>query len=385
MKTIGILGAGQLGKMLAEAALKLGLQPHLYAPDSEPLVPQGALHTMAEYTDLPALQKFADSVDVITLEFENVPVAPLYTLLPPPLRGRVGVGGSEDMSIIATTPPLTSPSRGGELRIHPSPSVLEISQHRVREKTLARELGIGTAPFAAVNSREDLLAATRKIGTPGILKTCTLGYDGKGQWKIADSGQLAAVSEEIFSDRRPLATDNWIYEGFVNFEREISVIVARSTSGEAQCFEPVENVHKNHILHTTTVPANISADVAAKAISIATKLANALQVVGLLAVELFVTKNGDVLMNEVAPRPHNSGHWTMDGCNVSQFEQAIRAVTGMPLIKPERTASKVVMINLIGDEVNHLSAWKKQGAHIHIYGKKEVRAGRKMGHVTVVS
>ncbi len=345
MRTIGILGAGQLGKMLTEAANKLGFTTHIFAPDSDPIAASVATHfTKADYTDLPALQKFAASVDVITLEFENVPVAPLKEISTP---------------------------------IYPSPSVLEVSQHRVREKTLAGSLGIGTAPFASVSGPDALQSAIKTIGTTGILKTCTLGYDGKGQWKITADAPLPAID---FS-----GAQDFIYEGFVNFEREISVIVARSISGEVQCFEPVENVHKNHILHTTTAPANINANVAAKAMAIATKLANALEVVGLLAVELFVTKEGDVLMNEVAPRPHNSGHWTMDGCNVSQFEQAIRAVTGMPLIKPERTAAKVVMTNLIGDDVNNLLQWEKAGAQIHIYGKKEVRSGRKMGHVTVLA
>jgi 5-(carboxyamino)imidazole ribonucleotide synthase len=178
---------------------------------------------------------------------------------------------------------------------------------------------------------------------------------------------------------------DYIYEGFVNFSQEVSVIVARSFTGEVKCFEPVENVHKNHILHTTTAPATISESVAKKALHVATKLAEALEVIGLLSVELFVTDDGDVLMNEMAPRPHNSGHWTLDGCNVSQFEQAIRAVSGMPLIKPERHAQKVVMTNLIGNDVYELDGWKSKGAHIHIYGKKEVRVGRKMGHVTMVA
>jgi 5-(carboxyamino)imidazole ribonucleotide synthase len=358
-RTIGILGAGQLGKMLAEAATKLGFETHVFAPDADPIAASVATRfTHAEYTDIEALQAFAHNVDVITLEFENVPVAPLRMM----------------------TPPLTPPSRGGELKVCPSPSVLEVTQHRVKEKTLAQSLGIGTAPFMAVHSRADLEKAMAAIGTPAILKTCTLGYDGKGQWKIAN--RESRIGNEIFHESR-ITNHDYIYEGFVNFTQEISVIVARSTTGEVQCFEPVENVHKNHILHTTTVPANISQDVTDKAIAIATKLAVGLDVVGLLAVELFVTETGNVLMNEMAPRPHNSGHWSLDGCNVSQFEQAIRAVTGMPLIAPKRTAPKVVMTNLIGNDINSLDQWG--AAHIHIYGKKEVREGRKMGHVTDVS
>lgn len=366
--TIGILGAGQLGKMLAEAAKKLGFKTHVFAPDADPIAAIVADHfTHAEYTNIEALQQFAASVDVITLEFENVPVAPIKTL---------------------TTP------------VFPGAHVLEVSQHRVKEKQLAQSLGIGTAPFMAVNSCADLECAITKIGVPGILKTCTLGYDGKGQWKITDARQLPDIQSGI----------DYIYEGFVNFEREISVIVARNAAGEMQCFEPVENVHKNHILHTTTAPANMSDAVVGQAKSMAEKLAESLGVVGLLAVEMFVAPpltspplagginqlsslpqaggiegGRQVLLNEIAPRPHNSGHWTMDGCNVSQFEQAIRAVTGMPLIRPERRAAQVVMTNLIGDDVLHLEHWQKRGAHIHIYGKREVRAGRKMGHVTEVA
>ena len=337
--TIGILGAGQLGKMLAEAAPKLGYKTHVFAPDPDPIAAAAATHfTAGNYEDLNALQKFAASVDVITLEFENVPTTPLKTLNTP---------------------------------ICPGAHVLEISQHRLREKNLAKQLGIGTAPFAPVTSKEELLAAVKHIGAPGILKTSTLGYDGKGQWKI-ENGSLPDV---------PFPGD-YIYEGFVRFSKEISVIVARSASGEVKCFEPVENVHKNHILHTTTIPADITDAVAAKAIDIATRLANELKVVGLLAVEMFVTSDNDVLMNEIAPRPHNSGHWTLDACATSQFEQALRAVAGLPLGSTQRT-SKAQMLNLIGDEVKDTQKYVQMpGARLHLYGKKEVRPGRKMGHVT---
>jgi len=335
---VGILGAGQLGKMLAEAATKLGIKTHIFAPDSDPLIPPGVLHTKADYNDVEALKIFASSVDVITLEFENVPVGPLKQLKTP---------------------------------IYPSPSVLEVTQHRIREKSFARTNYIPTAPYAAVYSKEALAVAIELIGTPGILKTCTLGYDGKGQWKIRNANDLPDID---FTKPQEL-----IYEGFVDFTMEVSVIVARSTKGEVQCFEPVENIHKDHILHTSTVPANITPAISAKAMEVATKLAEKLNVIGLLAVELFITRRGEVLVNEMAPRPHNSGHWTMDGCSVSQFEQAIRAVTGMSLIKPERHASKVVMTNLIGDDVKPYLNSKEKG--VHIYGKKEIRPGRKMGHV----
>ena len=348
--TIGILGAGQLGKMLAEAAAKLGYKTHIYAPDEDPIAASVATHfTKADYTDSVALEKFAASVDVITLEFENVPVGPLRALSTP---------------------------------VYPSPDILAISQHRVKEKTFARDLGIETAAFMPLHGLADAQAATREVGVPGIIKTTTMGYDGKGQWKVMRPEELDAIAElKKHSSGEDAA---FIYEGFVPFEREISVIVARSESGDVQCFEPVENVHKNHILHTTTAPANIPLEVAIRAMEIATKLASALKLVGLLAVELFVCKDGSVLLNEMAPRPHNSGHWTMDGANVSQFEQAIRAVVGMPLIAPERKAAKVVMTNLIGDDVDAVDDWKTQGATVHIYGKKETRPGRKMGHATVV-
>lgn len=336
--TIGILGAGQLGKMLSQSARNLGYKTHVYAPDHDPIAAQVSdQFTQAAYSDLEALQKFAHKVNVITLEFENVPVDPLRALAIP---------------------------------IYPSPQVLAVTQQRVAEKTLAQSLGFMTAPFKAVRNQEDLQSAIQAIGTPGILKTNTLGYDGKGQWKVS-------------KDNIPTVNaGDYIYEGLVDFKKEISVIVARNARGDMQCFEPVENVHKNHILHTTTAPANVTDTVANKAIHMASKLAESLQVVGLLAVEMFVTRSGDVLVNEMAPRPHNSGHWTLDGCNVSQFEQAIRAVAGLPLIEPKRLAHKVVMTNLIGDDVYDLGKWEMPGAHIHIYGKKEARAGRKMGHIT---
>lgn len=340
---IGILGAGQLGKMLAEAATKLGHETHVFAPDEDPIAASVSTRfTKGDYTDLAALKAFSESVDVITLEFENVPVAPLKMLKTP---------------------------------ICPSPAVLEVTQHRVREKSLAQTLGTGTAPFEPVRNAQNYVVALMTIGTPGILKTSTLGYDGKGQWKILNPSEAPDID---FTKPQDL-----IYEGFVNFEKEISVIVARSRSGEVQCFEPVENIHKNQILHTTTAPADITDAVTNKAMQIAIKLATALEVVGLLAVEMFVTPDGEVLVNEMAPRPHNSGHWTMDGCNISQFEQAIRAVTGMPLIKPQRTAKQVVMTNLIGDDVKPYLGSKEKG--VHVYGKKDIRPARKMGHVTTIT
>lgn len=341
--TIGILGAGQLGKMLAEAAPKLGFKTHVFAPDPDPIAAASATHfTAGKYEDIEALQKFAASVAVITLEFENVPTAPLAALSTP---------------------------------ICPGVAVLEISQHRLKEKQFAQKLGIGTAPFAPVASRAELAAAVRNIGAPGILKTCTLGYDGKGQWKIESAGALPDI---------PFPGD-YIYEGFVRFAREISVIVARSSIGEVKCFEPVENVHKNHILHTTTVPAAISEAVAAKAVDIATRLATELKVVGLLAVEMFVTDAGEVLMNEIAPRPHNSGHWTLDTCETSQFEQALRAVAGLPLGSTRRLCP-ARMLNLIGDDIKDVEKYRTMpDARVHLYGKKESRPGRKMGHVTFLS
>ncbi|MDX2113278.1 MAG: 5-(carboxyamino)imidazole ribonucleotide synthase [Alphaproteobacteria bacterium] len=358
--TIGILGSGQLGKMLAIAAVEMGYHCHIYSPEMDaPAYEAAKSFTVSSYTNPEALERFAQKVDIITYEFENV-----------------------DTSALATIP--------SSHKIFPSVQVLKTAQHRLREKEAVAGLGIATAPYAPVRSLDDLRAATQKLGYPCILKTCTMGYDGKGQWKIESQEDIESICHPYQAKRTEgslrsldFARDDneYILEGFVDFEMEISVIVARSASGEVRCYPPVQNTHKNHILHETIAPAPISPELSGKAESMARTIAEGLQLVGLMAVEMFVTKAGDILVNELAPRPHNSGHWTLDACMTSQFEQTIRAICGLPLGDTSRLCD-ARMLNLIGDDVNE---WQKYAAmpnaKLHLYGKKESRPGRKMGHV----
>jgi 5-(carboxyamino)imidazole ribonucleotide synthase len=349
--TIGILGGGQLGRMLALAAQQLGLKVHIYSPDKDSCA-FDVVHafTCAAYDDEAALGRFAGSVDVITYEFENVP--------------------AKTAAFLAKRKPVL-----------PDPRVLELTQDRLIEKNFITELKIGTAPYASVHSASQLAAGVEKVGLPAVLKTRQLGYDGKGQAKVAKGGDANAAW-------RSLKNEPCILEGFINFEREVSVIAARSADGKVECFEVTENEHRDHILHISKVPAKVSPALAAEARKVATRIAKAFDYVGVLAVEMFVVRSGKkqhVLVNEVAPRVHNSGHWTMDGATVSQFEQHIRAVAGWPLAKPIRLGKRVEMINLIGAEVNEAAHWLTvPGASLHLYGKKDARAGRKMGHVTRV-
>ncbi len=345
--TIGILGGGQLGRMLAMAAARLGYHTHIYCPETDaPAAEVSQSCTIASYDDEAALRAFAAAVDVVTLEFENTPLAALRVLEP-------------------------------LVPVRPSSHALSICQHRVMEKECIRAAHIGTAPFAAARDQAQLNAALKQIGFPAVLKTCRMGYDGKGQAVIRRAEDAAAAWER-------LKTDDAIVEGFVDFTMEISVIAARSVSGEMSCFPAVQNIHRDHILHQTIVPAPIAPALAEEAERIARALAESLQVVGVLAVEMFVTKDG-LLVNEMAPRPHNSGHWTMDACATSQFEQVVRAVCGLPLGSTE-ILSPCVMTNLIGHEVYDIEHYLGDAAaRLHIYGKKEARAGRKMGHVTVLN
>ncbi len=338
--TIGILGGGQLGRMMAMKATEMGYKTHIYCPDKDsPAFEKATTHTLAAYDDEAALKTFAASVDIITYEFENIPTAPLQ--------------------VIADT-------------LLPSINVLEICQHRIKEKETLNRLGIKTAPFAPVHNTSELQASIQKTGTPAVLKTATMGYDGKGQWKITDSNLPSITAGE------------YILEGFVNFSMEISVIVARNVSGEVKCYPPVHNTHKNHILHETIAPAPISAALAKKAESMARTIAEGLKLVGILAVEMFVCGD-ELLVNELAPRPHNSGHWTMDACKTSQFEQVVRAICGLPLGSTE-IICPAKMLNLIGDEIYDIKKYEAMpNARIHTYGKKESRPGRKMGHVTFLS
>ena len=341
--TIGILGGGQLARMLALAAAPLGLKCHIFAPEVDsPAFQVSATHTAAAYDDQTALAAFANSVDVVTYEFENVPV--------------------DTVAFLETL-----------VAVRPGSKALGVAQDRIKEKSLARQLGAMTAEFSEVNSLEDLKTAVARQGVPGIMKTTRMGYDGKGQAKILAATDVpaawASMKEQIS-----------IYESFVNFESEVSVLVARSVDGKTACFDVTENVHRNQILHTSTVPARVPAELCAEAVFVAQRLADALDYVGVMGVEFFV--GHDVLyVNEIAPRVHNSGHWTQNACVVSQFEQHMRAVAGWPLGATQRH-SDVVMTNLLGDDVHD---WAKMAAEpgtaLHLYGKSEARPGRKMGHI----
>ena len=349
--TIGILGGGQLGRMLAMAAARLGLRCQIFSPDPDSPAFDVVLNaTCAEYADVEALEVFANDVDVITYEFENVPA-------------------SAALVLSARRPVL------------PDRKILETTQDRLAEKDFITRLGIGTADYADVSNVADLREAILRIGLPAVIKTRRFGYDGKGQAIIRKGDDLGRIWAEI-------GTKSAILEAFVPFEREISVIAARSADGKVECFDVTENEHRDHILKVSRAPATIPEALADEARAIAGKIATALDYVGVLAVEMFVLANGagsKVLVNEIAPRVHNSGHWTLDGASISQFEQHIRAIAGWPLGKPVRHGP-VTMTNLIGDEINDYEQWLTvPGATIHLYGKGAPRAGRKMGHVTEVA
>ncbi len=340
---IGILGGGQLGRMLSVAASRLGFRTHVYEPAANPPAAHVADRlTTAGYDDAEALRAFAASVDVITYEFENIPTAAL--------------------DILEAARP-----------IRPNRRALAVSQDRVSEKTFLNDLGLATAPWAEVNSAADLDAAIARIGTPAILKTTRLGYDGKGQARLRAPEDAADA----------LAAMNGapaVLEGFISFSHEVSVIAARGLDGSVACFDPGENVHRDGILHTTTIPARLTLAQRTDAVLLAARILNALDYVGVMGVELFVTDQG-LLVNEIAPRVHNTGHWTQNGCAIDQFEQHIRAVAGWPLGDGSRHAD-VVMENLIGDDVLRVPAIaREKNAALHMYGKAEARPGRKMGHV----
>ena len=345
--TIGILGGGQLGRMLSVAASRLGYKSHIFEPGANPPAGQVADQvTTAAYEDEAALKAFADAVDVITYEFENIPTSAL--------------------DILEAHRP-----------IRPGREALRVSQDRITEKDFLTDLGLKTAPYTQIDTAEDLAKAMTDIGTPSILKTRRFGYDGKGQVRLSEDSDPAIAMEEV-------AGAPSVLEGFVNFSHEVSVIAARGTTGEVACFDPGENVHEGGILRTTTVPARLPGSMRMDAVLMASQILNALDYVGVLGVELFVTKVG-LIVNEIAPRVHNSGHWTQNGCAVDQFEQHIRAVVGLPLGDGKRH-NDVVMENLIGedmDRVPHLL--KEPHVAVHLYGKADVKAGRKMGHVNRVT
>jgi 5-(carboxyamino)imidazole ribonucleotide synthase len=345
--TIGILGGGQLGRMLAMAAARLGLKSHIYAASAGECAAQVAdAVTVGAFDDAAALTKFAATCDAVTFEFENVP--------------------ADAVEIVARNAP-----------IHPSAKALRITQDRFDEKTFVLNLGLHTAPFEAVSNTGDIEPAFSKVGNArAILKTRRFGYDGKGQQKVTSAADTAKALESFKAPS--------IVEGFVDFAFECSVVAARGADGQFEAYDPPENVHENHILRRTSVPGLLTARQCDEAKRIAERIATALDYVGVLAVELFVTKQGQLLVNEIAPRVHNSGHWTIDACHTSQFEQHIRAIAGWPLGNPARH-SDAVMTNIIGAEAND---WKKLAAHggaLHLYGKGEAREGRKMGHITRLS
>lgn len=351
--TVGILGSGQLARMLATAAAKLGLRCHVYADAAGPAFDVAAETTVAGYGDREALKRFAGSVAVATYEFENIPVATVATL-------------------------------AARLPVRPLASALAVTQDRIAEKLMARKLGIATTDFADITDPADIRAAveTGTVALPAILKTRRFGYDGKGQTRIAAFDGIDRAWAAIGGAPA-------ILEGVVRFEREVSVVAVRGLDGQFAAYDPIENVHKDHILHTSTVPAALRPETTRSALDIAERIARALDYVGTFAVELFVAKEpggGErLLLNEIAPRVHNSGHWTADACAVSQFENHIRAITGWPLGSTERH-SNAVMTNLIGGDIER---WRdlaaEPGASLTIYGKRDARPGRKMGHVTRLS
>jgi 5-(carboxyamino)imidazole ribonucleotide synthase len=346
--TIGILGGGQLGRMLALAAARLGFKSHVFSPNPDsPAFDVVHRVTAADYSNTEALDRFAADVDVVTYEFENVP--------------------AETATFLAARVPVL-----------PDPSILAITQDRLAEKNFIAGIGIGTAPYAAVEAPAELATALERIGRPAVLKTRRFGYDGKGQATIKNGSDPAAAWREV-------GGQPCILEAFVPFEREVSVIAARGEDGAVECFDVTENEHRDHILKISRVPAALSEADRAQALLIAETIAQKFSYVGVLAVELFVLRDGGgILVNEIAPRVHNSGHWTIDGASVSQFEQHIRAVAGWTLAKPVRHG-RVEMTNLIGHEVEDYRRWLAiPGAAVHLYGKAAVRPGRKMGHVTRV-
>jgi len=352
---VGIMGGGQLGRMAAIEAAKLGYSVHIFSPDPQsPAAEVSRWHTCAEFDDKPALETFANSVDVITCEMEHVPADALRC-------------------VEAITP------------LHPKTRVFEICQDRVAEKSFLNEIGVATTRWLPLEKPSQIQDAHENGWRSGIVKTAFAGYDGKGQVRLDSDAQFQAADKiwsQIFAGGDDKETA--VLEEIVPFEREISVVVARNSLGQIATFDTVENIHHNHILSITRVPADISQACNETAKTIAAKIADALELQGVLAVEMFLTQSGEILVNELAPRPHNSGHWAMDACNTDQFQLLIRAIAGLPMTMPVRWAD-AEMINLIGDDVKKTPEYLDMpDAHLHLYGKHEVREGRKMGHVTII-
>lgn len=350
--TVGILGGGQLGRMFGIAARRMGYRVHAFEPN--PDSPAGQISDVevnAAYGDLDALKGFAREVDAVTFEFENIPLSAIN-------------------SVAEICP------------VRPRGEVLHICQNREREKNFLREHAFPHAPFAVVDSADSLRVAIAEIGLPAVLKTADFGYDGKGQIKL--NGEIDP--EEVW---KRFDAPRAVLEKWIPFEAELSVIVARGLDGESAAFPASENIHSRHILDLSIVPARFAPEISEKALQVATRIAEALEVVGLLAVEFFLTKDGELLVNELAPRPHNSGHFTFDACVSSQFEQQLRAVCGLPLGSPD-LLSPVVMWNLLGDlwkngEPDWSVILAEPRAKLHLYGKTQARTARKMGHVCVLA
>ena len=344
--TIGILGGGQLGRMLSVAASRLGFKTCIFEPGGDcPASHMANYHFQKPYDDTEALKAFAQSCDVITYEFENIPDDVFNALVPKP--------------------------------VHPNRLALSTAQNRIFEKNAMQDIGLKVAPFAAVHDEAELRAAVAEIGTPSILKTQTLGYDGKGQVRIAQGDDLAAVWAQM--NDAPC-----VLEGFIDFSHEVSVIGARGLDGQVACYDPGENVHQGGILHTTTVPARLTPAQRTDAVLMAAQIMNALDYVGVMGLELFVTPEG-LIVNEIAPRVHNSGHWTQNGCTIDQFEQHIRAIAGWSLGDGSRHAD-TVMENLIGADMDRVAELSTDPTvALHLYGKADAKPGRKMGHFNRLS
>ncbi len=350
---IGILGGGQLGRMTALAAARLGYRCCVYCPENDaPALDVSAMHIRGAFDDTAALERFASTVDVVTLEWENIPLEAVHLL-------------------------------EKHVAVHPGSQALRITQDRRHEKSFAREQGIGTASFSIIESEEGLKAALSALPGKGILKTARMGYDGHGQVEVTAASDPAQAWEAV-------GKVSSVLEGFVDFSAEVSVIVARRADGVMRAYTPVRNIHRDHILAETLVPAPLPIEALQEAGATALRLTEKMGIVGLLAVEMFVLKQPNaagqtILMNEMAPRPHNSGHWTIDACPCSQFEQLVRAICGLPLGDTTPHA-RAVMRNLLGHDIDEWAdILTDPRACLHLYGKKEIREGRKMGHVTFLS
>jgi 5-(carboxyamino)imidazole ribonucleotide synthase len=359
-RMIGVLGGGQLGAMFLSAAQRLGYRVAVWDPDPDaPALRHADLPVAAAFTDPLALDRFAAAVSAVTYEWENIPY---------------------DVCV----------SLADRHMVRPAPAILRTVQNRIEQKTFLLSRQIPVAPFQAVQAEEDL-HVNQRIGFPALCKTATSGYDGRGQWRLENKDHVARVREQLMREGGAPPKGGWIIEQLLAFEKELSVLVARGEDGESRAYPVAENIHEGGILRISRVPADLGADTTEKTIALAQSVVEAFDGVGVFCVELFLMPDGRLLVNEVAPRPHNSGHYTLDACTVSQFEQQVRAVCGLPLGE-SRLLSPAVMVNLIGEDLARATTQKElrilldiPGAMLHVYGKKTSRPGRKMGHVTFVA